>query len=308
MNYLQPKSVYNRIGWFFCVMEVVIVFVEVLADILIAALDSRLVNQINVQMGMTILSYYCIAFPVFAVCMNTLEGRAKEEKSKFGFLEMTKFFFLSFAVMNVANFINILVYSGFQLVTGHEVKSALDSVLTEPTPLVMLTTVILAPIVEEYTFRYFTLNKLRKYGDKTAIIVTSVLFGLSHMNFEQFFYAAAIGLVFGYVVCKTGRVWYSIILHMLLNFFNGALPLMMQQMDNPFVEMGYTIFYYAAILIGILLFCFNVSKIRLEQGKEPVYNPVGTAMSSPGMLVYGIVSVVIMMVTLAGQFITALIS
>lgn len=308
MNYLQPKTVYNRIGWFFCVLEAVTMFVQVLASMAILIFDSRLAYDGDVMMGVTILSYYCIAFPIFIVCMNTLDGRAKEEKSKLGFPLVVKFFFLSFAVMNVANFINLGFYAVFRAATGHELESALESVLVEPSAMVILTTVILAPIVEEYTFRYFTLNKLRKYGDKTAIIVTAVLFGLFHMNFEQCIYATAIGLVLGYVVCKTGRVRYSIILHMLLNFFNGAAPMIVEQIENPIVDLIYTTVYFAAIIIGIVIFCCNIRKVHLEQGSEPVYKPVETAIVNPGMLVFGIISIVMMVITLVEQIFATIFS
>ena len=67
------------------------------------------------------------------------------------------------------------------------------------------------------------IDKLGRYGERLAIIVSAVAFGLFHGNLSQLIYATGIGLIFGFVYVKTGRVVYSCLLHILVNFF-GTVP------------------------------------------------------------------------------------
>ena len=83
--------------------------------------------------------------------------------------------------------------------------------------------VILAPIIEEYIFRKILIDRMHSYGEKLAVVTSALMFGLFHGNLSQFFYAYALGLVFGYVYLKTGRLRYSICLHMLINLLGGVV-------------------------------------------------------------------------------------
>ncbi len=83
--------------------------------------------------------------------------------------------------------------------------------------------VILAPVMEELVFRKLLIDRVHVYGEKTAILVSAFTFGLFHGNFAQFFYAAALGALFAYVYVRTGKVRYTIVLHMFVNFFGGVV-------------------------------------------------------------------------------------
>ena len=63
--------------------------------------------------------------------------------------------------------------------------------------------VIVGPIFEEWLFRKQLIDHTRKYGEKTAILLSGLAFGLFHMNLFQFFYAFLLGLMFGYVYTRT---------------------------------------------------------------------------------------------------------
>ncbi len=69
---------------------------------------------------------------------------------------------------------------------------------------IFVTMVVMAPICEEILFRKILIDRIRLYGDKAAILVSSVVFGLSHGNFYQFFYAFGIGLVLAIFIFRRG--------------------------------------------------------------------------------------------------------
>lgn len=80
--------------------------------------------------------------------------------------------------------------------------------------------VIAAPILEELIFRGIILNGLlKKYSPIKSIIVSSVLFGIVHLNPWQFVSASIIGLFSGWIYYKTQKLTLSIIIHMVNNLF-----------------------------------------------------------------------------------------
>ena len=64
-------------------------------------------------------------------------------------------------------------------------------------------TCLVAPFMEELLFRGVLLRKARRFGDRTAVVFTAVMFGLMHGNLNQFLYAVVIGLVLGYLAVRT---------------------------------------------------------------------------------------------------------
>ncbi|KEH93816.1 CPBP family intramembrane glutamic endopeptidase [Clostridium novyi] len=78
--------------------------------------------------------------------------------------------------------------------------------------------VILAPIIEELVFRGIILNRLKmRWGIGSAIIVSSILFGVLHINL------AVIGaFLFGVMMCivymKTRNIFVTMLIHCINNF------------------------------------------------------------------------------------------
>lgn len=76
---------------------------------------------------------------------------------------------------------------------------------------------IIAPIAEEIIFRNILLKPLRAYGDLTAVLVSGIVFGLYHGNFDQFAYATLLGIFFSAIAVKYNSIIPVTILHALNN-------------------------------------------------------------------------------------------
>lgn len=84
--------------------------------------------------------------------------------------------------------------------------------------LALLTTGILAPIVEEIAFRRGIQKSVTdKFGPVVGIAVASISFGVMHGNFFQGIFAALMGIILGIVYEKTGNLWYTTIIHIVNN-------------------------------------------------------------------------------------------
>jgi membrane protease YdiL (CAAX protease family) len=96
--------------------------------------------------------------------------------------------------------------------------------------------VILAPLIEEFIFRKTLIDRMRPYGEKLAVVTTALMFGLFHGNLSQMFYAFTLGLVFGYVYLRTGKLRYTVGLHMLINLLGGVVGPALTEWAGPSVE------------------------------------------------------------------------
>lgn len=81
-------------------------------------------------------------------------------------------------------------------------------------------TAVLPAVCEEFLHRGVLLNgMIKQFGVHKAILLSSLLFGLMHMNIGQFFYATILGWFMAVIALSVGSLWGSIIVH----FVNNAL-------------------------------------------------------------------------------------
>ena len=76
---------------------------------------------------------------------------------------------------------------------------------------------VVAPIVEELTFRGLGYSLLARYGRWTAIIGTGVAFGLAHGLVKRFRFLAAFGIGLAYLRSRVDSVYPGMIVHGLFN-------------------------------------------------------------------------------------------
>jgi membrane protease YdiL (CAAX protease family) len=78
--------------------------------------------------------------------------------------------------------------------------------------------VIIAPVFEELVYRGIILDGLlKRYSAFTAIIVSSLLFGIVHLNPEQFIAGFIVGVFAGWIYYKTRNLMLTMILHATIN-------------------------------------------------------------------------------------------
>lgn len=219
------------------------------------------------------------------------------------------------------NILNILISS----VLNREAVDTLSSVVMDMSlGEVFLFTCVFAPVLEELLFRKLLVDRLTRFGEKTAILVSAFAFGLFHGNVTQFVYATLIGLVLAYVYCKSGKLIWSILIHLAINFTSGFLSvLMLKSLDAGTVtdisqavsstESGIgTLVYlsYSSIvsllsiagLVMFTVFVLNKSTRRLHfsDGTERIVKGTRfkTIVLNPGALLFIVVWVTMMIVTI----------
>ena len=82
----------------------------------------------------------------------------------------------------------------------------------------LLANALVIPILEELLYRGVIMGQLYFITEpKTAIIISSLLFGILHFNIVQFLYAFLVGIALGMLHNRTKRLWTCVFAHGLTN-------------------------------------------------------------------------------------------
>jgi len=122
--------------------------------------------------------------------------------------------------------------------------------------------VIAAPIFEELIFRGIILDGLlKKYSPVTSILVSSILFGLAHLNPWQFVAGFVIGIFAGWIYYKSRSLSLVIIIHASVNL-TGYLMRYFGDFDSPSMN-EILIESYGGILNYILVISVSILAISV---------------------------------------------
>ena len=119
-----------------------------------------------------------------------------------------------------------------------------------------IATAIVPALVEEFACRGIMLGLLKKHGAAFAIVVSSIVFGIMHGNFEQIPFAMLVGLILGYIYVKPECFWTCVTVH----FANNAISVILTYLEDfigvniqNLIYVVYLIVSMLAALIGAML-------------------------------------------------------
>jgi len=129
-----------------------------------------------------------------------------------------------------------------------------------------LVTGVAPGIAEELLFRgYIQSRLLRRWPAPVAIGVTSVLFGIYHMNAEQLFTTSFMGLWLGVIAWRTGSVVPGMAAHVAINVFASLTLWAGYEFD--WMEADYGVL---SLVAGIVSFGFFYLAVRALWSHRPV--------------------------------------
>jgi len=232
--------------------------------------------------ALAFLPMYCIAFPVFLGLLPKAPPRELlTEKQHIPARELFPVFLMCLGILYPGN----LIGQGLDTVLRHVFhtagsSNALETMAVESdTWAFAFMAVVLAPVMEELTFRKLLLDRMRTIDRPSALFFSALAFGLFHSNVIQFFYAFGVGLLFGVIYIRTGRIRYSMILHVLVNllgslatlFLLGDLDLngmdmaaMMENLPRVLILGAYVMLLVAGSVAGIVLLIRHRRSLRVS--------------------------------------------
>ena len=221
----------------------------------------------------------------------------------------------------VVRLLSIFIGSLFARGTGigdsfHATEGLFDAPDVASAVLTFVQLAVLAPIFEELWFRGLVLESLRPYGNGFAIFVSAILFGLTHSNFEQFFYATALGIFLGYIAVSTKSIVTTTVMHAMFNSISGFMVLLAvdknvgdyvlaedpSEVDITFSVVLYMVwmgFVLLLMAVGIIMFIYKL--IKVKRYRVPKVQTELSASRRWGIF-FSRVTVIIMLILAADSF------
>lgn len=201
---------------------------------------------------------FIIFFKVAGYRISDLAIFSKPKKKSFLPLFLMGIAFCAFA--NIAVSIAGNIFSAFGI--NYEVDARENPQGILGFALTFISTAVVPPLVEEFACRGLILGSLRKFGDGFAIIVSSVIFGLMHGNFQQIPFAFLVGLVLGYITVKSGSLWIAVAVHA----FNNFIKVFFDYLPETLPVMAQNVMYM--VLLAVIMILGIVSLVMLRKNGE----------------------------------------
>lgn len=258
----------------------------------------------------TMAPLYLIGVPA-GLALLPKQPKAEIPKRSISLGSYVRLFFISVFMMYAGNFIGNILSALLYGFGGIEVGNQIGEIATASALMPRIVfMVILAPVIEELIFRKALIDRMQPYGEKLAVITSALIFGFFHGNLAQLFYAFTLGLVFGYVYLRTGKLRYTIGLHMLVNFLGSVISVLaLENVDPSILEsigtdtdpsliiqalpslmplISYLLIMLLSAVIGLVLLMIQRRKIQFADAdfQIPRQNALKTVLINPGMILF----------------------
>lgn len=300
----DAKSYFSRFGWFAFAFYLSLSLFQTAVEFLVSAFAPELYDNALFLQIFSVVQIYAFAFPVAYAILRPLPT-VKPVGEKMRVKELLLAACICEALMLIGNYISSYLLMLFaQAMGGVELQNPVEaSVESQPMWMTLVFSVILAPLLEEIFFRGVVCKKLLALGEGYAVVLSAAFFALCHGNFFQLFYAFVVGCFFGFIYVKTGRLIYTVLLHITVNFIGTvAVTWVMGRVDYEALLEGsfrvtsdnvvgllililYEVLILGASAIGIATLIKNRKRIKFDEGilPPPRYGRVRCVLLSAGI-------------------------
>lgn len=175
-----------------------------------------------------VITQIVILFALSVFLFNTLtKNKLRDTFKFFGYKKISaKAVLISIGIGVIVYFLNVFVATFFNVLLAFFGYSSTSSSITPSSYpfwlflVNVLVSAVLPGICEETAHRGLLLKGLSGHGQRFALIMSSLLFGLMHMNIDQFFYATLIGILVGYLALICDSIYPAMIIHFMNNFLS----------------------------------------------------------------------------------------
>lgn len=312
--YKKQWKAANAIGWRYALFGIAVIFTQVLIATVISLVAPVFYeeNIIFLSLLLTMISVDIVGVLIIFL-LNLSLKKEKIEKPKLGFGKTCLIVFMSIfmtaGLVGPGMLIGLPIHMLLTVPFGGGNSELGMMMINSSAFLRILVVGIGAPVFEELIFRKFLIDRTIKHGVFLSVFLSGIMFGLFHGNFQQFFYATFVGWFFAYIYAKTGRIWITILLHMVINmttsvgtvFFaqkfleavgNGTeAEIMMAMNSDPiaiFGYLGWLCFLFLIVVIGLLVWVGVIIYIlcrmiiKKDEITMPKYNVFKTLLLSLG--------------------------
>lgn len=185
--------------------------------------------------------------------------------NKLYFNDIPLIILLAFVCQPIMTFFSLISQFFFENEIGNFVSGIVDS----PYIILLLVIAVLPAITEEITIRGVVLSGYEDKNIYLACSITGLLFGIMHLDSQQFLYASVLGFVLALVVRITNSIFASALIHFLINgtsitlqkllsFIPESTSVMNQVTEISLRDLGVSEKIFMAIFYGLIALVFGV--------------------------------------------------
>lgn len=233
------KVIISSLIYFFA-MNIFQLFIEpfILSGIIT---DKGIIMTILVGLSMFVIFQY--------IGKENMDGLKFVGKKKFGIKQFIFFAGFMYILSIIFSLVTMFIMDSFG-VSSPDVTSEINNNLNAP---LLFYSVLFGPLMEEIQYRGWYVNKIRKYGVYTTIILTGIIFSFSHWNFLQGFGTLGIGFLLGYIAYYYGFK-YAVLMHI----WNNALVFLIFQSG---LGESQDVMTLPQVIISILIFVLLINSL-----------------------------------------------
>jgi len=296
-NEKKVRKYYSGLGFRYFAGGAIVLFVIFGCAFLLKAVKPEWMDSTEGLLLVENIPRFLIGYPILILLIRYKTVKVTIEEHKMSVGKILIAFMMAYSLMILLNIIGTIATFLGNLAIGQDavnsnVNPVAGLVTNTGIPLQILLMVIVGPIFEELIFRKLLIDRAIRYGEGVAVVLSGLLFGLFHGNFAQGIYAFGLGMFFGFIYIRTGRIRYSIILHMIINFFGSVMAsTVLQYFDlNSFlssknqyqwvashfgqvmVYLVYLLLILAIVITGIVFWIISLVKKKffLNPVEEPI--------------------------------------
>ena len=292
------KKTFSRVGISYFVLMLLTQLLQISAAGIIAAIAPQLAQT---DWYLWVLSYvplYGIAVPVFVWLMHRIPSGDAPEQKAMSAKTWLRYFLFAMGATYILNMVSSLINLGIGFLKGAPVMNPLASMQLGSGLIYNFIFVCLVALIgEEFLFRKLLHDKIGRFGEKAFILTGGFIFALFHGNLSQLLYAFVLGAMFCYIYAKTGKLIYTIALHIVINTLGFlVMPLAIQSE----IGMGIAVFViFVFIVCAAVIFFLSRKSVWYADGDEALPDhPVKAVLWNGGMILYTALCAVLIVIVI----------
>lgn len=292
------EKFFSKIGLDYLIFGLAALLFQIVLVNLIGAVNIDLINDFNTLTILSAICNYILPFPILIYLMRKIDSQ-KLETENINITQFIVYISITLTLMWIGNIIGLAITAGLGALFHSEISNPVQTLINSSDIMLNLLLVsIIGPIFEEIFFRKLLIDRTIKYGARVSIILSAIIFAFFHGNLNQFFYAFLIGGFFAYVYIKTGKITYTIILHIIVNLMGSVVSLFVVESTRAIasgsftpMDLGVVLIYVAVVIIAFIIGVFSLSRLdkaKFNGSKTEIAlrNPLRNMILNPGMIFF----------------------
>lgn len=182
------------------------------------------------DLKLALLITHSLLFLLPAIIYIIVTKQPTKEVLKLNKLHLKDLFFiilLAIVCQPVMTFFSLIS----QFFFTNEIGGLINNILETPYIILLLLIAVMPAITEEITIRGIILSEYEHVNTYLACAITGLLFGIMHLDPQQFLYTTILGFILALVVRITNSIYASALIHFIVNGSSITISKLMSKVE-----------------------------------------------------------------------------